>query len=622
MKGIVMDKKIIINESAVYHRTTDQMCYAFNTDELIINIRTGKEVERVDLIWGDPYEAGIAGGAERWEGELLNIPFKKDLKNHTWWTTTVKPMYKRCKYYFKLQAGDTVRYLFEDGFWTEEQIELPGKMLQYFIMPWMNPTDINVTPDWVNDTVWYQIFPDRFNRGTGLRKTRKLTPWHDGPITNEEHCGGTLKGITEQLPYLKGLGITGIYLTPVCESPSNHKYDTTDYMKIDSGFGTEKDMVNLVSTAHSLGIRVMMDGVFNHCGMNFKPWQDVIKKGKRSKYADWFMVNRFPVETGRDTRDGRYYSFAFCDNMPKLNTNNDEVIAFIERVCTSWVDKFDIDGIRFDVGNEISHRLLKRLRRTLKSKKEDFYLLGELWHDSSQWLMGDEYDAVMNYPLTSGINDFFIDNSLNKQDFAYRINACYTMYQQQNNNVLFNLLDSHDTDRLMTRVNDPDIFIQELAALFTMPGSVCIYYGTEIGLEGDHDPDCRRCMPWHTVEDAIKNESKVSSARGSHVVISPDDENNTAYLTALRYHQIKELIRLRKQEKTFRSLYFHFPNEISEPRCVEYIKLDSEGNKIQILLNGSDNDIELSNEGEILFTHLYDGRILPPKGTLIRRLAD
>ena len=235
-----------------------------------------------------------------------------------------------------------------------------------------------------------------------------------------------------------------------------------------------------------------------------------------------------------------------------------------------------------------------------KLKKEDFYLLGEIWHDSSQWLTGDEYDAVMNYPLTSGINDFFVDRSLNKNDFAYRINACYTMYQQQNNNVLFNLLDSHDTDRLMTRVGDPDVFIQELAALFTMPGSVCIYYGTEIGMEGGHDPDCRRCMPWDVVERALSGNEK--SAVG------------------LRYRQLRELIRLRKQEETFRSLYFHFPNEIKESRLVEYIKLDDEGNRIQILLNGSDKKVSLPEGGEVLFSHLIEGKTILPKGTLIRRL--
>ena len=605
-----------INESAVYHRGSEQMSYAFNNDELIINLKTGKEVEKVYLVYGDPYDAGIAGGVEKWEGETVEIPFKKELQNHIWWTTTVKPRYKRCKYYFKIQAGDDVRYFFEDGFWTKEQMELPGKMLQYFFMPWMNPTDINVTPDWVNETVWYQIFPDRFYRPDNAPGLKGLTKWHDGEITNEEKCGGTLNGIREKLPYLRTLGITGIYLTPICESTTTHKYNTTDYEKIDPDFGTEEDMIEFVRTAHDLGIRVMMDGVFNHSGLDFAPWQDVIENGNKSKYVDWFMINKWPVEMGRNTRDGRYYSFAFEDYMPKLNTNNDEVIDYIEKVCTSWVDKYDIDGIRFDVGNEFSHRMLKKLRRTLKAKKDDFYLLGEIWHDSVRWLEGDEYDAVMNYPLTSGINDFFIDKSLTKVDFSYRVNACYTMYQQQNNNVIFNLLDSHDTDRLMTRVGDGDIFIQELAALFTMPGSVCIYYGTEVGLEGGHDPDCRRCMPWKDIDKMLKKISKNDGTLSSYNEVSDKDE------IAKRYTMIRELITLRKREETFRSLYFHFPNEVEEPRCVEYIKIDSAGNRIQVLLNGSERPVKLDERGDVLFANLYDDGKLAPKGTLIRRISD
>lgn len=580
--------------AAVYHRTSEQMSYPLNEEELVINLRTGKDVDLVFLVHGDPYSAGIAGGAERWDGRREEIAFKKDLKNHIWWTTTVKPEYKRCKYYFELHAGEEVWYYFEDGFLTKEQMELPGKMLQYFIVPWMNPADVNRTPDWVNDTVWYQIFPDRFCRGTASPAEEGVLPWRTGSVSNEERFGGNLAGITERIPYLADLGITGIYLTPVCMAESNHKYDTTDYEKIDPAFGTSGEMKELVRTAHEKGIRVMMDGVFNHSGRKFAPWQDVLLHGPESKYFHWFMINDWPVRMDHDTKDGRYYTFAFYEGMPKLNTNEEEVISYIESICSQWVDEYDIDGIRFDVGNEVSHLLLKRLRKTLKKKKPDFYLLGEIWHDASQWLAGDEYDAVMNYPLTSGINDFFIDKSLTKKDFAWRINACYTMYQQQNNNVLFNLLDSHDTDRLMTRVGgDYDIFIQELSALFTMPGSVCFFYGTEIGLEGGHDPDCRRCMPWEDME--------------------------TEQAVRCR-EELGKLITLRKQEDTFRSLYFHFPNEIPEKRCIEYIKLDASGEKIQILLNGEKEEVQAGKGGEILFSHGYRDGVLLPKGTLIRRL--
>ncbi len=579
--------------AAVYHRTSEQMSYPLNEEELIINIRTGKDVTKVFLIHGDPYAAGIAGGAERWEGSREEIVFKKDLKNHIWWTTTVKPEYKRCKYYFELHAGKEVRYYFEDGFLTKEQTELEGKMLQYFIVPWMNPADVNHTPDWVNDTVWYQIFPDRFCRGEGSSPEEGILPWRKGEVKNEERFGGNLAGITEKIPYLEKLGITGIYLTPICMAESNHKYDTTDYETIDPNFGSEDDMKKFVKTAHEHGIRIMMDGVFNHSGTKFKPWIDVLKNGPESKYYDWFMINEWPVRMDQDTKDGRFYSFAFYEGMPKLNTNNEEVISYIEQICTDWIDRYDIDGIRFDVGNEVSHCLLKRLRKTLKEKKKDFYLLGEIWHDASQWLLGDEYDAVMNYPLTSGINDFFIDKSLTKKDFAYRVNACYTMYQQQNNNVLFNLLDSHDTDRLMSRAGgDYDVFIQELAALFTMPGSVCIFYGTELGMEGGHDPDCRRCMNWD--EEKSEKEEKCFSA-------------------------VRTLIELRRREDMFRSLYFHFPDEISEKRCIEYIKLDQDGNRIEVLLNSEEKPVSVEADGEILFANKLEKGQLLPGGTLIRR---
>lgn len=243
-------------------------------------------------------------------------------------------------------------------------------------------------------------------------------------------------------------------------------------------------------------------------------------------------------------------------------------------LCESWIRGYDIDGIRFDVGNEISHSFLKKMRERVKKLKPDIYLLGEIWHDASQWLVGDEYDSVMNYPLMSGIHDFFIDQTMTKHDFEYMVNHCYTMYMQQCNNVLFNLLDSHDTDRLMNRFHDLDIFYQQLAVLFTMPGSPCIYYGTEIAMEGGHDPDCRRCMPWQEL-DSEENRQRIA--------------------------EMKKLISLRKQEPSFKSLYFHFPGNYQEKRCVDYIKLDEQNQKTEVLLNCSEDSIKVEEQGEVLF---------------------
>lgn len=580
--------------AGVYHKTSEQMSYPCNERELIINLKTGYDVKRVFLHQGDPFEAGILGGNEKWVGKREEICYKKRLKHQIWWTTTLVPPYKRCKYYFELHTDKEVWYYFEDGFLKEEQLHMEGRMLQCFIVPWMNQADINVTPDWVNDTVWYQIFPDRFCNGTPEKNGEDILPWRTGPVTNQERFGGNLAGIRKRLSYLKELGINGIYLNPIMEAESNHKYDTRDYTKIDPYFGDNEEFALLVKEAHEFGIRVMVDAVFNHCGRRFAQWLDVEKKGEKSEFADWFMIHDWNVlKKQGDTRDGRFYSFAFNEYMPKLNTNNEEVIQYFSDICESWIRDFDIDGIRFDVGNEVSHRFLKRVRERVKSLKPDIYLLGEIWHDASQWLMGDEYDSVMNYPLMSGIHDFFLDKESTKEDFEYMVNRCYTMYMQQCNNVLFNLLDSHDTERLMNRLKNLNVFYQQLAVLFTMPGSPCIYYGTEIAMEGGHDPDCRRCMPWDEM----------------------DSEENRK-----RLEEMKKLISLRKSEKTFKSLYFHFPDTYREKRCVEYIKLDDAGNKIQVVLNCTKESVDALDGGEILFARGYENGKLAPDGTLIRRI--
>lgn len=581
--------------TGVFHKTSEQMSYPADENRLIVNLKTGYDVERVFIHYGDPYEAGILGGKEKWTGKREEIVYKKRLPHQLWWTTTLVPEYKRCKYYFELHTKNETWYYFEDGFLTEEQLQMDGRMLQCFIVPWMNPADVNRTPHWVNETVWYQIFPDRFCNGTPEKNGADISPWRNhGPVTNQEKFGGNLEGIRRKLPYLADLGISGIYLNPIMQAESNHKYDTTDYTKIDPAFGDAETMKRMTEEAHRLGIRVMVDAVFNHCGRKFAPWMDVLENGSSSRYADWFMVGDWEsVGRRADTRDKRFYSFAFEDKMPKLNTNNEEVIQYFCSVCEMWIREFDIDGIRFDVGNEVSHRFLKRMREELKKIKPDLYLLGEIWHDASQWLQGDEYDSVMNYPLLSGIHDFFLDKSMEKEEFEYMVNRCYTMYMQQNNDVLFNLLDSHDTERLMNRFHDLDLFYQQLAVLFTLPGSPCIYYGTEIAMEGGHDPDCRRCMPWDEIETK-ENQYKIS--------------------------EMKKLITLRRNDSACRSPYFHFPNEYDNPRCVEYIKLDENGNKVEVLLNCSKEDVTVKGNGEILFVRNYEGQTLRTGGTLIRRI--
>lgn len=582
--------------NAVYHRANDNYCYPLDDDKLIINIRTGYDVKYVNIIQGDPFKAGILGGGENWTGDAVNIPFKKRLKNQLWWTTTIEPPYKRLKYFFELQTENEKWFYFEDGLISEAQMNLEGRSRQCFVFPWMNPDDINKAPDWVNETVWYQIFPERFCNGDPSNDPEGVLPWREeGSVTNSEFFGGDLQGIINKLDYLEGLGITGLYLTPVNEAPSSHKYDTADYTKIDPHFGDENTMCTLVKEAHKRGIRVMLDGVFNHSGAEFAPWKDVVEKGPASEYYDWFMIREWPFDFENGAaRNKQYYSFAFFDRMPKLNTNNPKVRDYLINVCEDWVRKYDVDGIRLDVANEISHVFCKELRRKMKAIKPDIYILGEIWHDSMPWLRGDEFDAVMNYPLGQSIKDFWIDKSLSNEDFEFTINRCYTGYMQQTNDVLFNLLDSHDTKRLRSDVKNMDEFFQQLAVLFTMPGSPCIYYGTEIAMEGGHDPDCRRCMPWGKIEAGEFDE---------------------------RIEMVRSLIKLRKSEPLLRDRNFHFPNKINRRRVIEFTKVGWMDNYVEVIINCEEEDIEIPREGEVLYKRHYIDSTLLKNGILIRKIS-
>jgi len=579
-----------MNLSAIYHRMSEQYCYSLDEDRLIINIKTGYDVDQIYIVYGDPYEAGIMGGAEKWSGDREEIYFKKRLKDHIWWTTTLMPKYKRCKYYFEIHSKDECMYYFEDGFYTEDEMNQDGKTLSYFIMPWMNPADVCTTPSWVNDTVWYQIFPERFCNGDPSIDPENVKPWQSGKVGMHDFYGGDIKGIRDKIPYLKDLGITGIYLNPVFESTTNHKYNTRNYKLVDPHFGTNEELRALVDEAHAAGIRVMLDAVFNHTGYDHPMWLDVLEKGQESKYAQWYMVNKWPIERGRDTRDGRYYSFAFAEYMPKLNTNNPEVQDYLLDIIKFWIDTFDIDGLRFDVGNEVSHSFLKAIRYMTKRIKNDFYLLGEIWHDSISWLLGDEYDSVMNYPLTTAIADFWVYKNRDRQSFEYDINRCFTMYYSQVNDVLFNLLDSHDTNRLFDKCHkNIDIFYQQLAVLFTMPGSPCIYYGTEVALDGGYDPDCRRCMPWSDI-DAGKLDDKLS--------------------------EMKSLISMRKTIQACKSRNFHFPNDIAKDRVISYLKI-GDNESLQVYLNCENEEVEipLPETYEVIFSRKWSQED-DTKGTL------
>lgn len=565
--------------AAIFHESRTPMCCMTDPETLQITLRTGREVERAELICADPYEAGIAGGEEAWQGRRIAMEPWLELEHHQLWRIVLKPPFRRLRYVFALTQAQEQWYCYEDG--LRPALQLDGRV-QCFQMPWMNPADCIAPPDWVRHTVWYQVYPDRFCRGGSGRPG--ALPWRHGPVTNAERFGGDLAGIAQKLPYLAGLGVNGLYLNPIFAARSFHKYDTTDYTRVDPDFGTEADLQELVRQAHANGIRVMLDAVFNHCGPGFAPWRDVVEKGPGSAWRDWFFVNRWPVEEGR-TDDGRYFSFSFHGGMPKLNTNHPAVQDYLIGLCEDWVRRYDIDGLRFDVGNEISHAFLRRLRVRLKALKPDLYLLGEIWHDAPAWLEGDEYDAVMHYPLQSAVRRFFEDESLPARAFGWQAGRCLAAYAPQVSAAQFTLLDSHDTIRLRSRVRSEDEFWQQLAALFTLPGSPCVYYGTELALEGGRDPDCRRCMPWDEL----------------------DTDAGRARLDAMR-----SLIALRRTEPDLQGSEVTFCP--GSGRLVRYRR-----GSVEVCLNAGTAPAALMPGGTALFARGWDGRTLAPGGTLVRR---
>lgn len=470
---------------AIYHRPKLNWAYAYDRHTIHIRLRTKRnDVEQVTAIAGDKYA---------WEDTVSEFGMDKWMSDELfdYWQTAIRPPFRRLRYGFKLQDGNEILYYTETGF----SREAPEHPLDCFDFPYIHPGDIFTPPAWVRDAVFYQIFPDRFANGNPHNDPNNAESWGGKP-TPSNFFGGDLQGVIDHLDYLTELGVNALYFTPIFEATTNHKYDTADYMKIDPHFGTNETLKELVQLCHNRGIRILLDAVFNHSGETFPPFLDVLKNGKRSRYRDWFHVREWPltVKKGIPTYD----TFAFEPLMPKLNTENPEVKEYLLQVAKYWVEEIGIDGWRLDVANEVNHRFWREFRDTVKKANPDAYLLGEIWHDSLMWLQGDQFDAVMNYPFANAVHGLITKRKLDGAGFAHAVSRLLAGYPQQVNESAFNLLDSHDTPRLLTEC-EGNIDRMKAAALlqFTFPGTPCIYYGDEIGLDGGADPDCRACMEWN-----------------------------------------------------------------------------------------------------------------------------
>ncbi|HTY58525.1 MAG TPA: glycoside hydrolase family 13 protein [Bacteroidota bacterium] len=351
-------------------------------------------------------------------------------------------------------------------------------------------------PAWVQDAVFYQIFPERFCNGDTSNDPPGTEPWGGKPTTRN-FFGGDLRGIISRLDYIASLGVNAIYLNPVFASGSNHKYNTRDYLRIDPAFGDEATFRELVDSAHARGIRVILDGVFNHTGTDFFAFADLKKNGARSRYAGWYNVHSFPVGPVSKPNYDCWWGFG---SLPKLMTGNPAVRQYLFDVTRHWLAA-GIDGWRLDVPNEIPHPFWIEWRKLVKSINPDAYILGEIWDDGSPWLGGDQFDAVMNYPFRSACVDFFASGKTSVSHFDAALDGQREAYGPGVMFSMFNLLGSHDTERFLTLCR-ADTALWRLALLFQMtyPGAPSLYYGDEVGMTGGKDPECRGTMVWDSAQ--------------------------------------------------------------------------------------------------------------------------
>lgn len=506
---------------------------------------------------------------------------------------------------------------------------------------------LNDMPDWVPDAVFYQIFPERFYNGDSSNDPRltdqigswphdQSSPWRLSPWTSDwyklqpwekanghdfwynvqrRRYGGDLQGVVNKLDYLQRLGITAIYFNPLFESPSLHKYDASTYIHIDDNFGpnpakdrqiVQKEIpddpstwrwttadslfLKLIKEAHRRGIRVIIDGVFNHVGQTHWAFLDVKKNGPQSRFKDWFIIKSWDnPATVQNEFD--YAGWMGVKELPEWREDENGLVEPVKKhifhILQRWMDPNNdgnpsdgVDGWRLDVAEMIHHNFWKRFRKEVKRINPQAYITAEIFWDDwktnklmdpAPWLKGDEFDGVMNYRWAALAVNYFIDhkNKISAGEFARRLQALDKSYLPATRYFLQNLMDSHDTDRLASNIVNPDLFydkhvgvpdnpnynvrkpnarewrILRLIALFQFasPGPPMIYYGTEAGMWGGDDPDDRKPMVWPELkyEDEVANMSRKPRPRD---IVAFDQELFDYY---------RRLIELRKKHPALRS---------------------------------------------------------------------
>ena len=473
--------------SAIFHDMDKRFCYAIDKDLFVIRVQVKKDdMKEVILHYEDKYIP-----IER-KDTRMTLPMKKVATSqfHDYYEAQLQMHLICLRYFFEFtdMQGEKVYY----GNYEFDKECITNRDRMFDCPQNLREEEMFEVPQWAANKVVYQIFPSRF--ATTQPVDKKL--WYKAPITPMDDLHGNLRGIIEHLDYIKDLGIDVVYLTPIFKSNSCHKYDTIDYYQVDPSFGTTEDLKELVQKSHERGMKVVLDAVYNHSGREFFAFQDILEKGEKSKYLDWYFIDELPPR-GEWGEIPNFKCFGYYGGMPKLNLKNPEVEKYITDVACYWIKECDIDGWRLDVGDEISHFFWKNFRKAIKAVKKDMLIIGEIWHYAGDFLEGDEWDTVMNYPFYLNLIDLLADEKINVSQFVQNLGYLKGRLNKKCYPLMWNLIDSHDTARFLHLCHD-NKKKQHLAAAFQLllPGMPMVYYGDEYAMPGANDPDCRRGMYW------------------------------------------------------------------------------------------------------------------------------
>ena len=473
--------------SAIFHDMDKRFSYAVDKDLFVIRVQVKKDdMKEVILHYEDKYIP-----MER-KDTRKTVPMKKVAVSqfHDYYEAQIKMHLICLRYFFEFTDTQGEKVYYGNYEFDKECITNRDRM---FDCPQnLREEEMFEVPEWAANKVVYQIFPSRFAATEPVDKEL----WYKAPITPMDDLHGNLRGIIEHMDDIQNLGIDVLYMTPIFQSNSCHKYDTTDYYQIDPSFGTTEDLKELVQKAHERGMKVVLDAVYNHTGREFFAFADILENGEKSKYRDWYFIDGFPLKSEWGEIPN-FKCFGYYGGMPKLNLKNPEVEKYITDVACYWIKECDIDGWRLDVGDEISHFFWKNFRKAVKAVKKDLLIIGEIWHYAGDFLEGDEWDTVMNYPFYLNLIDLLADEKITVSQFVQNLGYLKGRLNKNCYPLMWNLIDSHDTARFLHLCND-NKKKQHLAAAFQLllPGMPMIYYGDEYAMPGANDPDCRRGMYW------------------------------------------------------------------------------------------------------------------------------